>query len=159
MTNQTKTSLALQAAAVVLAVTAAAAPAAAQAVAVPITPAEQTDFMTNLANPEIGGYFGVVRGNGPALGPAIVAAVRDRFNQMYVVRWRVSCVAPTVNQTFNLVFKVEPPIAPDGYRDVPVGIDPSIWPLDVDRTYTVADAKRNPVTPGSTSWRRACCGE
>ena len=107
------------------------------------------DFMSNLANPDIGGYFGVVRGNGPAMGPAIVSAVRDRFNQMYVVRWRVSCVAPTILQTFNLVFKdVNPPIAPDGYKDVPVGIDPTVWPLDVNVAYTVQMAKRDPVAPG-----------
>lgn len=108
-----------------------------------------TDFMTNLANPEIGGYFGVVRSNGGGVGPQIVAAVRDRFNQMYLTRWRVSCVAPTVNQTFNLVFKdVNPAIAPDGYRDVPVGIDPTVWPLDVNREYTVQIAKQNAVAPG-----------
>ncbi len=108
-----------------------------------------TDFMTNLANPDIGGYFGIVRGNGGSVGPQIVAAVRDRFNQMYLTRWRVSCVAPTVNQTFNLVFKdVTPAIAPDGYRDVPVGIDPTVWPLDVNREYTVQIAKRDPVSPG-----------
>ncbi|MCC6645567.1 MAG: FHA domain-containing protein [Polyangiaceae bacterium] len=107
------------------------------------------DFMANLANPDIGGYFGVVRGNGQQMGPAIVSAVRDRFNQMYVVRWRVSCVAPTVLQTFNLVFKdVNPPIAPDGYKDVPVGIDPTVWPLDVNVAYTVQMAKRDPVAPG-----------
>jgi hypothetical protein len=108
------------------------------------------DFMLNLANPDIGGYFSVIRGNATALGAQLVSSVRDRYNQMYLVRWRVSCVAPTVTQTFNLVFKdVNPMIAPDGsFKDVPMGIDPTAWPLDIDTAYTVQDAKRNPVYPG-----------
>lgn len=108
------------------------------------------DFMTNLANPEIGGYFNVVRENGAAAGPPIAAAVRDRFNQMFMVRWRVSCVAPTVTQSFKLNFSnVNPPIAGDNsFKDVPIGIDPTTWPLDVNVEYTKQMADRDPVHPG-----------
>jgi hypothetical protein len=107
------------------------------------------DFMTNLANPEIGGYFNVVRENGAAAGPPIAAAVRDRFNQMFLVRWRVSCVAPTVTQSFKLNFSnVNPPIAGDNsFKDVPIGIDPTTWPLDVNVEYTKQMADKDPVHP------------
>jgi hypothetical protein len=110
------------------------------------------DFMTNLANPDIGGYFAVVRGNGAAVGGPLAAAVRDRFNQMFLVRWRVSCVAPTLLQSFNLFFRdVNPMIAPDGsFKDVPIGIDPTTWPLDVNVEYTTKMAARDPVYPGGS---------
>jgi hypothetical protein len=110
------------------------------------------DFMQNLPNPEIGGYFNVVRGNGPAAGPLIAAAVTDRFNQMFLTRWRVSCVAPTVTQTFRLNFSnVSPAIAGDNsFKEVPVGIDPTSWPLDVDLDYTKKMADRNPIYPGGS---------
>ena len=120
------------------------------------------DFMQNLPNPEIGGYFNVVRGNGPAAGPAIAAAVNDRFNQMFLTRWRVSCVAPTVTQTFRLNFSnVSPAIAGDNsFKEVPVGIDPTSWPLDVDLDYTKKMADRNPVYPGGnfTVYGNFCWG-
>ncbi len=108
------------------------------------------DFMTNLANPEIGGYFNVVRENGAAAGAPIAAAVRDRFNQMFMVRWRVSCVAPTVTQSFKLNFSnVNPPIAGDNsFKDVPIGIDPTTWPLDVNVEYSKQMADKDPVAPG-----------
>jgi hypothetical protein len=108
------------------------------------------DFMTNLANTDIGGFFGVVKSGGAAQGQAIVNTVRARFNQMWVVRWRVSCVASTVLQSFNLIFRdTNPPIAPDGsFKDVPIGIDPSTWPLDVDVAYSRQIAQRDPVHPG-----------
>jgi FHA domain-containing protein len=108
------------------------------------------DFMTNLANPEIGGYLNVVRENGAAAGPPIAAAVRDRFNQMFMVRWRVSCVAPTVTQSFKLnITNVNPPIIGDNsFKDVPIGIDPTTWPLDVNVDYTKQMADKDPVYPG-----------
>jgi hypothetical protein len=108
------------------------------------------DFMTNLANPDIGGYFAVVRGNGGAVGGPLTEAVRDRFNQMFLVRWRVPCMAPTLLQSFNLFFRdVNPMIAPDGsFKDVPIGIDPTTWPLDVNVEYTTKMAARDPVHPG-----------
>ena len=110
------------------------------------------DFMENLANPDIGGFFSVVKTNGAGQGQAIVNTVRARYNQMWVVRWRVSCVASTILQSFNLIFRdTNPPIAGDGsFKDVPVGIDPTVWPLDVDAAYTRQAAQRDPVHPGGT---------
>ena len=77
--------------------------------------------------------------------------MRSRFAKMYIVKWRVSCIESAVTQTFGLVFNnVKPPILGDNtFKDVPVGIDPSTWPLDVNIEYTQDMAKRqNGVLPG-----------
>jgi hypothetical protein len=96
------------------------------------------EFMQNMANPEIGGFFSVVQPGQGARGVRIVNSVRTRFSKMMLVRWRVSCIAPTITQSFKLVFNnVNPPILGDNtFKDVPVGIDPSTWPLDVNVQYT-----------------------
>ncbi len=109
------------------------------------------DFMQNLANPQIGGFFTVMQeGQGEHAG-TIVDAVRTRFSKMYIVKWRVSCIAPAVTQTFQLVFKdVKPQILGDSsFKDVPVGIDPTTWPLDINVQYTQESAQRQGgVYPG-----------
>jgi hypothetical protein len=96
------------------------------------------EFMQNLANPEIGGFFSVVTAGQGARGANIVKVVRTRFSKMNLVKWRVSCIAPQITQSFKLVFNnVNPPILGDNsFKDVPVGIDPSTWPLDVNVQYT-----------------------
>jgi len=102
------------------------------------------EFMQNLANTELGGFFTVVQRGGGARAAQIVSAVRQRFSKMFVVKWRVSCVAPSITQSFKLVFNnVSPPILGDNsFKDVPVGIDPTSWPLDVNLEYTADMAKR-----------------
>ncbi|MGC4091276.1 MAG: FHA domain-containing protein [Polyangiaceae bacterium] len=102
------------------------------------------EFMQNLANTELGGFFTVVQRGGGARAAQIVSAVRQRFSKMFVVKWRVACVAPSVTQSFKLVFNnVNPPILGDNsFKDVPIGIDPTSWPLDVNIDYTVDMAKR-----------------
>jgi hypothetical protein len=108
-------------------------------------------FMENLANPEIGGFHSIVREKQTARAAKIVNVVTRRFDGLHLIKWRVPCVAPTVGQTFKLVFKnVDPPIAGDNFIDVPVGIDPSTWPLDVDVDQTLSYAKKNPLYPGGT---------
>jgi hypothetical protein len=96
------------------------------------------EFMQNLANPSIGGFYSIVQPGQGARGANIVKTVRTRFSKMMLVRWRVSCIAPTITQSFRLVFNnVDPPILGDNsFKDVPVGIDPSTWPLDVNVAYT-----------------------
>lgn len=109
------------------------------------------DFMQNLANPQIGGFFTVMQEGQAEHAGTIVNAVRTRFSKMYVVKWRVSCIAPSVTQTFQLVFKdVKPPILGDSsFKDVPVGIDPTSWPLDINVQYTQESAQRQGgVYPG-----------
>lgn len=110
-----------------------------------------TEFMQNLANPEIGGFFTVMRGGQGGRAGGIVGAVRSRFSKMYIVKWRVACIAPAVTQTFSLNFtNVKPPILGDNsFKEVPVGIDPSTWPLDVNISYTQDMSKRQGgVYPG-----------
>jgi hypothetical protein len=108
-------------------------------------------FMQALANPEIGGFFDVVQdGQGTAKGKTIIGLVKARFNAMWIIHWRLSCMNPSIEQTFNLVFEnTKPLITPDGsFKDVPIGIDPTEWPLDVDFDKTLNDAKANPIYPG-----------
>ena len=111
------------------------------------------DFMQNLANPQIGGFFTVMQdGEGERAG-SIVKAVRTRFSEMYVVKWRVACIAPSITQSFKMVFRdVQPPIMGDNsFKDVPIGIDPTTWPLDVDVKYSQEMASREGgLFPGGT---------
>jgi hypothetical protein len=111
----------------------------------------EAQFMQALANPEIGGFFDIVqRGSGAARAKAIIGLVRARFNAMWVVHWTASCINPSVEQSFNLVFEnTHPVIAPDGtFKEVPIGMDPAQWPLDVDVAKTVKAAQDNPLYPG-----------
>jgi len=110
------------------------------------------EFMENLANPEIGGFYSIVREGQSERAAKIVASVRGRFDQMWILKWRVSCIAPSISQTFKLVFKqADPPVAGDNFINVPVGIDPTTWPLDIDVKATTDYAKKNPVYPGGTT--------
>jgi len=111
------------------------------------------EFMQNMANTDIGGFFSVMREGQGSRSNAIVGTVRQRFSKMHIVKWRASCVAPSVTQSFKIVFNnVKPPILGDNtFKDVPVGIDPSTWPLDVNVVYTQETAKaQGGVYPGGS---------
>jgi hypothetical protein len=111
----------------------------------------EAQFMQSLANPEIGGFFDIVtEGQGTAKAKTIIGLVRTRFNAMWLIHWTMGCINPSVEQTFNLVFEnTHPTIAPDGtFKDVPIGMDPTAWPLDVDFDKTVKAAQDNPLYPG-----------
>jgi hypothetical protein len=114
--------------------------------------ANAREFMEGLANTEIGGFYSIVRAGQSGRAARIVNAVRTRFNQMHIVKWRVSCIAPSITQTFTLVFQnTNPPMAGDAtFKAVPVGIDPTTWPLDIDAAATEAAAKKDPIYPGGT---------
>ncbi len=114
--------------------------------------AQAREFMEGLANTEIGGFYTILRDRQEARAANIVNAVRTRFNKMHIVRWRVSCVAPSITQTFKLAFtNTNPPIAGDAtFQNVPIGIDPTTWPLDVEREATEKEAKKTPIYPGGT---------
>jgi len=113
-------------------------------------------FMMSLANPEVGGFFDIVReipsSEVDARSKRILKAVRDRFDSMYVVKWRLGCLATDVQQSFDLEFAgTSPPIKGDAsFQNVPIGVDPSRWPLAVDVAKTKAEAEANPVYPGGT---------
>jgi hypothetical protein len=109
------------------------------------------EFMQNLANPDIGGYFTILQSGERARAASIVGAVRTRFSKMYIVKWRVACVNRSVTQTFQLNFgNVKPQILGDNsFQEVPVGIDPTSWPLDVDIQATQDSVnKQGGVYPG-----------
>lgn len=111
----------------------------------------EAQFMQAMSNPEIGGFFDVVReGEGNAKAKTIEGLVRARFDAMWLIHWTLSCINPSVLQTFNLVFEnTKPTIAPDGtFKDVPLGIDPSQWPLEIDVKKTTDAANANPIYPG-----------
>jgi hypothetical protein len=119
--------------------------------------------MEGLANPEIGGFFDVIlSGQGAARAQAVVGLVRGRFSQMYIVRWRVSCIASSVTQSFKLAFtNTTNYVNGDATFDkVPVGIDPKSWPLDINVDYTKQMADREPIRPGGefTIYGNFCWG-
>ncbi len=113
-------------------------------------------FMQTLANPEVGGFFDIVReipsSEIDARSKRILKAVRDRFDAMYVVKWRLSCLEADVQQSFDLEFSgTSPPIKGDAsFQHVPIGVDPSQWPLSIDVAKTKAEADANPIYPGGT---------
>ncbi len=109
-------------------------------------------FMQDISNPEIGGFFDIVRaGQGVSKATTILSLVKSRFNAMWVVKWRLSCLASTAEQTFNLVFQGPTAVKPDGsFKDVPIGVNPTEWPLDINMAQTKAEAEANPVHPGGT---------
>jgi len=92
------------------------------------------DFMQNLANPAIGGFFSALRSGQGDHATRIVDSVRSRFSDLILARFRLSCVAPSVTQSFSLLFGDGAPsiVGDSSFRDVPIGIDPGKWPLDVD---------------------------
>lgn len=110
-------------------------------------------FMQNLANPSIGGFFTLLRDGQADRIPDIVDTVRSRFQNLVIARYRLACVAPTTTQSFSLVFRGESAsIAGDStFKDVPVGFDPSSWPLDVDIEMTRKAAEdAGGVQPGGS---------
>jgi hypothetical protein len=76
--------------------------------------------------------------------------VRARFDAMWIVHWRLACLNTSVLQSFNLVFEnTKPQILPDAsFKDVPLGVNPTEWPLDVDFDKTLKEAQMNPLYPG-----------
>jgi hypothetical protein len=111
----------------------------------------EEQFMQSLANPEIGGFFDIVQeGLGTQKAKTIIGLVRARYNAMWLVHWTMSCINPSVDQSFNLVFEnTHPAITPDGtFKEIPLGIDPTLWPLDVDAEKTLKAAQDNPLYPG-----------
>lgn len=109
-------------------------------------------LMEDLANPEVGGRFAVVRpGQGVAKANAVLGALWERTAARSVVRWRMPCPPPAETHTFTFAFQsASPPVASDRtFEDVPLGIDMSKWPLDV-RAARV-DGRRLRVT-GAFCW-------
>jgi hypothetical protein len=111
-----------------------------------------TQFMMALANPEIGGFFDIVLSGGDVKGKAIVARVRERFDNMWLMHFKLSCLATSLTQSFTMtISNTNPVVLPDkSFKDVPIGIDPTQWPLNIDFDKTMKEAQANPVYPGGT---------
>ncbi len=110
-------------------------------------------YMQDIANPEIGGFFDIVQtGQSVDKARTIVKLVNDRFDKFWVVKWKLSCLSPTVEQSFTLAFdNTKPAIKPDAsFKDVPIGVNPTQWPLDLNLAQTKAEADANPLFPGGT---------
>ncbi len=96
--------------------------------------------MLGIASIASGGSFVIAR---PDAGRAPVPAatftnVRARFDRMWIVRWRMPCANPTVEQSFTLAIEgTAPAIVPDAtFKDVLIGVAPTDWPIDVDADAT-----------------------
>lgn len=109
------------------------------------------EFMSNLCNPSLGGFFSIVQGGEGKRAGQIHEAVTSRFSKMHLVSWRVPCLSPTIDQTLSLVFNYASlPIAGDGsFKEVDLGVDPTRWPLDVDRENTRRNAESQALAPGA----------
>jgi hypothetical protein len=108
-------------------------------------------FMQNVANPAIGGFFTIVQDGQADHAVRIVDAVRARFSKLIIARFRLSCVAPSITQSFSLMFKDKSILGDSSFKDVPVGFDPSEWPLDIDAELTRKTAEdQGGVSPGGT---------
>jgi hypothetical protein len=108
------------------------------------------DFMQHLANPQLGGFFTVIRAGAGERASAVVNVVRTRFSKMHIVKWRVPCLSPRITQTFRLVFNgVSPAVIGDNsFKDVLIGTDPTAWPIDVHMKFTKDASVPTPVRPG-----------
>lgn len=110
-------------------------------------------YMQDISNPEIGGFFDIVQaGQSVVKARTIVKLVNDRFDKMWVVKWKLACLSPTLEQSFTLAFdNTKPVIKPDAtFKDVPIGVNPTQWPLDLNLAQTKLEADANPLYPGGT---------
>lgn len=108
-------------------------------------------FMENLANPEIGGFYTILRDERKAPVRRIVDAVRARFADMIIARFSLSCVAPSATQSFKLLFPNTNITGDASFSDVPIGITPHEWPLNVDAELTTSKvSEEGGVHPAGT---------
>ncbi len=109
-------------------------------------------WMSNMATPEVGGYFDIYQDTeGAGKGARIAKVVRSRFDNMYYVEARASCLSTTGEQKFKLVFEdTKSKILPDTWSNVPIAFNFTKWLLDVDKKQTEENATKNPLRPGES---------
>jgi hypothetical protein len=109
-------------------------------------------WMSNMATPEVGGYFDIYQdAEGAGKGARIAKTVRERFDSMYYVEVQASCLSTTGEQKFKLAFtETKSKIVPDTWSNVPIGFNFTKWLLDVDKKQTEETASKNPLRPGET---------
>ncbi len=111
------------------------------------------EFMFGLSNPEIGGFFSILRPKEPTQSRRIVDIVRERFSHMVVARFLAPCLAPSPTQSFSLLFPGigEAILGDQSFRDIPIGFDPRQWPLTIDAQLTRMTVNREKgIEPGGT---------
>ena len=109
------------------------------------------EFMKNLPITSVGGGFFIVRDGKEGRAANIVASVKRRFDQMHIVKWKVSCLQPSANQTFKFGFQnTQVNIGADSWVNAPLGVQPDQWPLDIDVAETTKKAEKEPLVPGGT---------
>ncbi|MGZ5969779.1 MAG: hypothetical protein ACXWP4_19030, partial [Polyangiales bacterium] len=108
------------------------------------------EWMSNMATPEVGGYFDIVL-SGETKGAKIAKVVRGRFDNMYYVEAKASCLDTSGEQKFKLVFEdTKSKIVPDTWSNVPIAFNFTKWLLDVDKKKTEEAASKAPLKPGDT---------
>jgi hypothetical protein len=108
------------------------------------------EWMSNMATPEVGGYFDIVLA-GETKGAKIAKVVRNRFDNMYFVEAKASCLDTSGEQKFKLVFEdTKSKIVPDTWSNVPIAFNFTKWLLDVDKKKTEEAATKAPLKPGDT---------
>jgi hypothetical protein len=108
-------------------------------------------WMSNMATPEVGGYFDIIQEGETGKGARIAKVVRARFDNMYYVEAQASCLSTTGEQKFKLFFPdSKAKIAPDTWSNVPIGFNFTKWLLNVDKKRTEEAASKNPLKPGES---------
>lgn len=108
-------------------------------------------WMSNMATPEVGGYFDIIQEGETGKGARIGKIVRARFDNMYYVEAQASCLSTTGEQKFKLAFtETKSKIAPDTWSNVPIGFNFTKWLLNVDKKRTEEAATKSPLKPGDT---------
>lgn len=106
-------------------------------------------WMSNMATPEVGGYFDIVQDGETGKGARIAKVVRARFDNMYYVEVKASCLSTTGEQKFKLVFQdTKSKILPDTWSNVPIAFNFTKWLLAIDKKKTEETASKNPLKPG-----------
>ncbi|GAC1353375.1 MAG: hypothetical protein NVSMB47_05290 [Polyangiales bacterium] len=110
-------------------------------------------WMSNIATPEVGGYFDILQKGEGGKGQKVAKIVRTRFDNMYFIQAKATCLNTNGEQTFAMGFQdTKSKIVPDKVSHV--GIDPSQyfgkWILAVDKKKTQAASEQHPLQTGET---------
>ena len=113
--------------------------------------ANAQEFMQGLANPEIGGFFDIIRdGQGAAQSAAARHDGAHALQPDAHLKWRVAASprrSPRPSSSSSTT-RTTPILGDATFKDVPVGIDPTTWPLDVNIEYTKQNGRSQPDRPG-----------
>jgi hypothetical protein len=108
-------------------------------------------WMSNIATPEVGGYFDIVMDGDTGKGARIAKKVRERFNHFAYVEAKATCLDISGDQTFKLAFEgTKSRILPDSWSKIGIAYNFTKWLLYVDKQKTEEVARKKPLQPGET---------